>query len=91
MMNEARQIPTVGQVAAKFGVSRSTVARTLKRDPRWWIEYRRDLRRQAAELRSQGMTWEQVGSALGMSAGAARAAGKRATGEWADAHSQEQE
>jgi DNA-binding MurR/RpiR family transcriptional regulator len=88
-MNEARQIPTVGQVAAKFGVSKSTVTRTLKRDQRWWIEYRRNLRQQAAELRSTGLTWEQVGSALGMTAGAARAAGKRATGEWANTQDQE--
>ena len=83
-MNEAVQIPTVSQMAEKFGVSRSTVARTLKRNPRWWAEYRRDLRRQAAELRSQGMTWDQVGAALGVSGNAARAAAKRATGQWAD-------
>lgn len=78
-MTEFRPIPTNREVAERLGVSRSTVSRTLKRDPRWWTQWRRDLRLKALALYEQGMTWRQVGEALGgVSEEAARALGRRA-------------
>lgn len=78
-MTEFRPIPTNREVAERLGVSRSTVSRTLKRDPRWWTQWRRDLRNKALALYEQGMTWRQVGEALGgVSEEAARALGRRA-------------
>ena len=77
-MTEFRPIPTNREVAERLGVSRSTVSRTLKRDPRWWTQWRRDLRQKAADLKATGMTWRQVGEALGgVSEDAARMLGKR--------------
>jgi DNA-directed RNA polymerase specialized sigma24 family protein len=81
---EFKRIPTVREAAEKFGVSTRTVSRVLKRDPRWWQEHRRDLQRKAAALRATGMTWEQIGAAMGTTPGAARAAARRGAGVWAD-------
>lgn len=78
-MTEFRPIPTNREVAERFGVSTRTVTRALKRDPRWWTQWRRELRQKALALYEQGMTWRQVGEALGgISEEAARALGKRA-------------
>lgn len=85
-MTDFKPIPTVREAAEKFGVSRSTVSRVLKRDPRWWTEWRRDLRQKAADLKATGMTWRQVGEALGgVSEDAARMLGKRGMKQRADA------
>ena len=84
MSTEFKRIPTNREVAAKFGVSVRTVTTALKRDPRWWQEYRRERQRKAAALRATGMTWEQIGAAIGATPGAARAAAKRGAGVWAD-------
>ena len=83
-MTEFKPMPTVREVSEKLGVSRSTVSRVLKRDPRWWQEHRRERQRKAAALRATGMTWEQIGAAIGATPGAARAAAKRGAGVWAD-------
>lgn len=84
MTAEFKRIPTNREVAERFGVSVRTVTTALKRDSRWWMEYRRELRRKAAALRATGMTWKQVGAALGgMTENAARSLGKRGAGVWA--------
>lgn len=91
-MTEFRQIPTNREVAERLGVSRSTVSRTLKRDPRWWTQWRRELRQKAADLKASGMTWRQVGEALGgVSEEAARALGKRGIKQRADAQREAQD
>ena len=85
-MTDFRPIPTNREVAERFGVSTKTVTRALKRDPRWWTQWRRELRQKAAALKATGMTWRQVGEALGgVSEEAARALGKRAIAARADA------
>lgn len=85
-MTDFRPIPTNREVAERFGVSTKTVTRALKRDPRWWTQWRRELRQKAADLKATGMTWRQVGEALGgVSEEAARALGKRAIAARADA------
>ncbi len=77
---------TNGQVAAKFGISARTVSRMRGRSRSAYIEECRALREKAAALRDQGMTWKQIGEALGLvSENAARAMTKRARGEWGPA------
>jgi transposase len=84
MSADIRHPPSNKELAERFGVSTRTVTRVVKRDPRWWTNYRRELRRKAAALHATGMTWKQVGEALGgVSESAARSLGKRGSGEWA--------
>lgn len=75
---------TAREVAEKLGVSPRTVRRYVAAPRDWWTQHRREIRQKAARLRATGMTWAEVGKALGVSESAARALGKRATGEWAD-------
>lgn len=82
----AKMPPTNKELAAKFGVSVRTVQRATRRDPQWWVLRRRELREYAARLRATGMAWADVGKALGVSPGAARALAKRGMGAWADTH-----
>lgn len=74
---------TAAEVAAKLGVSPRTVRRYVAAPRDWWTQQRRELRQKAARLRATGMTWRDVGTALGMTEAAARAAGRRGAGEWA--------
>lgn len=73
---------TAKEVAAKLGVSERTVRRYVAAPRDWWKQQRHELREKAATLRDTGMTWKQVGEALGVTEGAARALGKRARGRW---------
>lgn len=75
---------TAREVAEKLGVSPRTVRRYVAAPRDWWTQHRREIRQKAARLRATGMTWAEVGKALGVSESAARALGKRATGAWAD-------
>lgn len=75
---------TARELAERHGISVRTVQRMVGRPRRWWEQHRREIRQKAARLRATGMTWAEVGKALGVSESAARAMGKRATGEWAD-------
>lgn len=79
-------LPTNRELAERFGVSTRTVRRATsgRRACDWWPVFRQEVRKEAARLRATGMTWAQIGEAMGITAGAARAAAKRATGEWAD-------
>lgn len=78
MAADIRIPPSNKELAERFGVSTRTVTRVVKRDPRWWTEYRRELRQKAVDLKATGMTWAQVGKALGgVSEEAARALGRR--------------
>lgn len=79
---------TSRELAERHGCSIRTVQRLVGRPRDWWTQERRELRQKAARLRDTGMTWKQVGEALGMSENAARAAGKRARGEWASGNPQ---
>lgn len=83
--------PTNRELAQRFGVSTRTVRRATsgRRARDWWPALRSEVRQEAARLRATGMTWAEVGAALGMSPGAARAAGQRARGAWADAAPQQ--
>lgn len=79
MTDAIRILPSNRELAERFGVSTRTVTRAIKRDPRWWTQHRRDLREKALTLHEQGMTWRQVGEALGgVSENAARMMGNRA-------------
>jgi len=75
---------TARELAEKFGVSPRTIRNHVAAPRDWWAQHRREIRQKAARLRATGMTWAEVGKALGVSESAARALGKRATGEWAD-------
>lgn len=91
-MTDFRPIPTNREVAERFGVCTRTVTRALKRDPRWWTNYRRDMQQKAVDLKATGMTWRQVGEALGgVSEEAARALGKRGIKRRADAQREAQD
>ncbi len=77
--------PTNRELAERFGVSTRTVRRATsgRRARDWWPVLRQEMRKEAARLRSTGMTWKQVGEALGgVSESAARSLGKRGSGEW---------
>jgi len=74
---------TARELAEKFGVSPRTIRSHIAAPRAWWTEHRRSLQRKAAQLRSTGMKWADVGMALGVSENAARALGKRGSGEWA--------
>lgn len=75
---------TAREVAEKLGVSPRTVRRYVAAPRDWWTQQRRDMQRKAASLRATGMPWAEVGKALGVSATAARALGRRGAGAWAD-------
>lgn len=77
---------TAAEVAAKLGVSPRTVRRYVAAPRDWWTQHRRNLQLKAAQLRATGMTWREVGNALGMTEAAARAAGRRGAGAWADSN-----
>lgn len=88
-MTDFKPVPTNREVAERFGVCTRTVTRALKRDPRWWTNYRRDLQQKAVDLKATGMTWREVGEALGgVSEEAARAMGKRGIQARAEAQRQ---
>lgn len=74
---------TARELAEKFGVSPRTIRNHVAAPRDWWTQHRRELRQKAARLRATGMTWREVGNALGMTESAARAAGRRAAGHWA--------
>lgn len=76
---------TNAQVAAKFGISPRTVSRMRGRSRESYIEECRAIRQKAASLRSTGMTWAEIGIALGITESAARSAGRRAVGAWGPA------
>lgn len=84
MASPQRKEPTNAEIAERFGVSTRTVSKIRGRSRDWWTQHRREIRQKAARLRATGMTWAEVGKALGVSESAARALGKRATGAWAD-------
>ncbi len=71
------------ELAEKFGVSERTIRNHMAAPRDWWTQQRREMREKAANLRATGMTWKDVGEALGVTESAARALGKRARGEWA--------
>lgn len=83
-MTATRKEPTNAEVAARFGVSTRTVSKIRGRSRDWWIQQRRDMQSKAASLRATGMPWAEVGKAIGVSATAARALGRRGAGAWAD-------
>ena len=78
---------TAREVAEKLGVSPRTVRRYVAAPRNWWEEQRRALRAKAISLRETGMTWQQIGEALGCSSEAARALGRRARAERSSAPS----
>lgn len=70
------------EVAERFGISISTVKRMVGRPRVEFLEERRALREKAARLRATGLTWEEIGAALGVSIGSARSMAKRSVGAW---------
>lgn len=76
---------TARELAEKFGVTPRTIRNHMAAPRNWWEEQRRAMRAKAIALRATGMTWPQVGEALGCSSEAARALGKRARAELANA------
>lgn len=77
---------TARELAERHGVSIRTVQRMVSRPRDWWTQHRRNLQLKAAQLRATGMSWREVGNALGMTEAAARAAGRRGAGAWADSN-----
>lgn len=75
---------TNGEVAAKFGICARTVSRMRGRSRDAYIAECRELRAKAARLRATGMTWAEIGAALGITTGAARSAAQRGAGAWSD-------
>lgn len=78
---------TARELADKFGVTPRTIRNHMAAPRNWWEEQRRALRAKAISLRETGMTWQQIGEALGCSSEAARALGRRARAERTNAPS----
>lgn len=72
---------TARELAEKFGVTPRTIRNHMAAPRDWWTQQRRELRAKAAALRATGMTWPQIGQALGCSSEAARALGSRGMGK----------
>lgn len=77
------------EVAKHFGISISTVKRMVGRPRAEFLEERRALREKAARLRATGMTWVEVGTALGVSEGSARSMAQRSSGAWTNPKQQQ--
>jgi len=75
---------TNAEVAAKFGISTRTVRRMVGRPRAEYLAECRAHRAKAAALRATGMTWAEVGAAMGVSESAARAMAQRGRGAWSD-------
>lgn len=78
---------TARELAAEFNVTPRTVRNHVAAERQWWLDHRHSLRAKASALKESGLTWREVGEQLGITEGAARAAGARARGRWKDAQS----
>lgn len=68
---------TAKEAAKKFGVSTRTIQRLVALDRDDYINRAFERRKQAYELRQNGLKWAEVGEKLNCSAEAARALAKR--------------